>query len=125
MKRSIICISIASTVLLAGLHTAVAQPAPRRPRGIYAVVNIADAKKANPSFTTAELNAYLNNLYQDLLSNPTISGLTLQVHWNTLNPNPTTAPNAYDWSYVDDAFNQASAWNARNLGTTRKPSSSS
>ena len=88
----------------------VAQPAPRRPRGIYAVVNITDninqQRRANPS---ADLNGYFNNLFQDLLGNPAISGLTLQVHWDTLNPNPPAATNPYDWSYVDDAFNQASA----------------
>jgi hypothetical protein len=90
MKRSIAYIAIAWTVFLAGVQKPVvaqAQPAPRRPRGIYAVVNIADAQKANPSFTAVELNAYLSNLYRDLLGNPAISGLTLQVHWDTLNPN--------------------------------------
>src|ERR1700676_4305656 len=96
----------------------VAQPAPRRARGIYAVVNIEEnvnqQKKANPSIAPVELNAYFDNLFQDLLNNPAISGLTLQVHWDTLNPNPPTATNPYDWSYVDDAFNQASAWNVQN-----------
>jgi hypothetical protein len=94
------------------------QPAPRRPRGIYAVVNIEDnvnqQHKANPSITPAELNAYFENLYQDLLNNPAISGLTLQVHWDTLNPNPPAATNAYGWSFVDDAFAQASMWNVQN-----------
>lgn len=94
------------------------QPAPRRPRGIYAKVNISSyitqQRKANPSITPAELHAYFVNLYQDLLSNPAISGLALQVHWNTLNPNPPAATNPYDWSYVDDAFDRVSAWNAQN-----------
>jgi hypothetical protein len=40
----------------------VAQPTPRRPRGIYAVVNVTDninqQTKANPSITPADLNAY-------------------------------------------------------------------
>ena len=87
MKRSISC--IASAVLLAGLATALvaqAQPVPRRPRGIYAKVNIASEinqqQKANPSITPAQLNDYFNNLYQDLLGNPAISGLALQVHWD-------------------------------------------
>jgi len=101
-----------------------AQQAPRRPRGIYAVVNIEDninqQRKANPAITSAALNTYFNNLYQDLLGNPAISGLTLQVHWDTLNPNPPTAANAYDWSYVEDAFNQASAWNVQNPAQTPK-----
>jgi hypothetical protein len=36
------------------------------------------------------------------------------VHWDTLNPNPPAAASPYDWSYVDDAFNQASVWDAQN-----------
>ena len=76
--------------------------------------NVNQQKKANPSIAPVELNAYFDNLFQDLLNNPAISGLTLQVHWDTLNPNPPTATNPYDWSYVDDAFNQASAWNVQN-----------
>jgi hypothetical protein len=59
----------------------VAQPAPRRPRGIYAVVNVEgnvnQQQKANPSITPAQLDAYFNGFYQDLLSNPAISGPTL------------------------------------------------
>ena len=87
---------------------------PRRPRGIYAVVNVEDGVKANPSMTTAQLDAYFNNLYQGLLSNPAISGLTLQVHWDTLNPNAPGSAAPYLWNYVDDAFGQAAAWNTQN-----------
>jgi len=107
-----------SFLMLAPACMAQGQPVPRRPRGIYAVVNIEDnikqQQKANPSITTAALNAFFNNLYRDLLSNPAISGLTLQVHWDTLNPNPPSAANPYNWSYVDDAFAQVSAWDAQN-----------
>ena len=96
----------------------VAQPAPRRPQGIYAVVNIEENIKkeqaANPSITPAELKAYFVNLYQDLLANPAVSGLALWMNWEALNPNPPSAANPYDWTYVDDAFNRASAWNVRN-----------
>jgi hypothetical protein len=117
MKRAIIY--IISTVLLAGLAPALgAQPAPRRPRGIYAVVNVTDninqQKTGNPSITPAGLNTYFNQLYQDLLSNPAISGLTLQVHWDTLNPEAPAAAKPFNWTYVDDAFNQASMWNMQN-----------
>src|ERR1700687_3727952 len=104
-----------SFLVLAQPLLAQGQSAPRRPRGVYAVVNVTDninqQQKANPS---VDLNAYFNSLYQDLLSNPAISGLTLQVHWGMLNPNPPTASNPYDWSFVDDAFNQASLWDALN-----------
>ena len=95
-----------------------AQQASRRPRGIYAAVNIAENIKkeqaANPSITPAELKAYFVNLYQDLLGNPAVSGLALWVNWRALNPNPPAASNPYDWTYLDDALGQASAWNVRN-----------
>lgn len=81
--------------------------------GIYAVVRIEEfvtqQQKANSSITSAQLDTQLNSLYQSILSNPAISGLTLQVHWDTLNPNALPAANAYDWSSVDDAFTQASS----------------
>jgi len=109
---------VLSFLELATAFMALAQPAPRRPRGIYAKVNISESivqqQQANPSITPAQLIAYFDNLYQDLLDNPGISGLALQVHWDTLNPNPPAAANPYDWSYVDEAFNQASIWNAKN-----------
>ena len=87
------------------------QTTPRRPRGIYAVVNIMEQiavqQKANPSITPAQLDDYFNGLYQGLLSNPAVSGLVIYENWATLNPNPPTAANAYDWTYLDEAFNQA------------------
>jgi len=96
----------------------VAQPAPRRPQGIYAVVNVQENIKkeqaANASVTPAELKAYFINLYQDLLGNSAVAGLALWVNWNALNPNSPGTADAYDWTYLDDAFNQASAWNTRN-----------
>ncbi len=85
-----------------------------RPRGIYAVVSVEDEINSHPNATSAQLDTDFNSLYQDLLSNPALAGLTLQVHWNTLNPNPPSAANAYFWNYVDDAFNQAAAWNTQN-----------
>ncbi len=94
------------------------QAGPRRPRGIYAVVNIYESftneKNANPFITPPELEAYLVNLYKDLLGNPAVSGLAIWESWSIFNPNPPTAANAYDWSYLDDAFNQASTWNSQN-----------
>ena len=110
-----------TSLLLASALVALAQTSPRRPRGIYAVVNLTEninqQQKANPS---TDLNAYFNSLYRQLLANPAISGLTLQVHWDTLNPNPPATANPYDWSLVDDAFNQASALNAQNPGQSPK-----
>ncbi|MGO9231769.1 MAG: hypothetical protein ACLQKA_21465 [Bryobacteraceae bacterium] len=95
-----------------------AQPSPRRPRGIYAVVNveaeIATLQAANPSITAAQLDAGFNSFYQGLLGDPAIAGLAIRPYWATLNPNPPGAANSYYWNLVDDAFNQAAAWNAQN-----------
>jgi hypothetical protein len=71
-------------------------------------------QQANPAITTAQLDAYFNGYYQGLLNNPAIAGLALQVHWDTLNPNPPGASTSYFWNYVDDAFAQAAAWDAQN-----------
>lgn len=96
------------------LAPALIAQSPRRPRGIYAVVNVEDGINANPSMSTAQLDNYFNNLYQGLLSNPAVSGLALQVHWDTLNPNPPGSAAPYLWNFVDDAFGQAAAWNTQN-----------
>jgi uncharacterized protein (TIGR03437 family) len=98
-----------------------AQAQIRVPRGIYAVVNVEDGIKQQPkAATTAQLDAYFNTLYQGLLGNPAISGLTLQVHWDTLNPNAPTSAAPYLWNYVDDAFAQAAAWDAQNPAQSPK-----
>jgi hypothetical protein len=94
------------------------QTGPRRPRGIYAVVDINTDinlhQKANPSIAPSELHAYFNNLYSSLLDNPAVSGLTLQVGWSRLNPRPPSSPQPYDWSWMDDAFSSVDTWNAQN-----------
>jgi len=100
-------------------------PSPRRPRGIYALVNVEKAisqqQTATPPVTTpAQLNLYFNNLYQQLLADSSISGLALQVHWDTLNPNPPGAFDSYNWTYVDLAFYQALIWNIENFTKTPK-----
>ena len=114
MSRSVRHILALSFLVLA---PALVAQTPRVPRGIYAVVDtevlITEQQQTNPSITTAQLDVYFNGLYQDLLSNPAVSGLTLQVHWDWLNPNPPGATNSYAWNIVDDAFNQAAAWDAQ------------
>jgi uncharacterized protein (TIGR03437 family) len=111
-------------ILLLPLAPGLVAQTPRIPRGIYAVVDtgglINMQQQANPSITTAQLDVYFNSLYQALLSNPAVAGLTLQVRWDTVNPNPPTAANPYLWNIVDDAFNQATAWDAQNPGQTPK-----
>jgi hypothetical protein len=113
---------VVSLLLLA--QVLVAQ-GPRRPRGIYAVVNIqeqnANEMNAKPPITApAPLENFFIGLFQQLLSNPAVSGLVIYENWSRLNPNPLTDPNPYDWSYLDDAFNQAAAWNLQNPGATPK-----
>ena len=81
----------------------------RRPRGIYAVVRVEEYIKQFQKANSQQLDSQFDSLYQNLLSNPAIVGLTLQVQWNTLNPNPPSSANAYDWNSVDDAFAQATA----------------
>jgi hypothetical protein len=100
------------------LAPALVAQTPRKPRGVYAKVDISDyitlQQNANPGITPAELDAAFDSLYEDLLTNPAVSGLTLQVHWDVVNPNPPSDANPYEWSYVDDAFAQVAAWNAGN-----------
>jgi hypothetical protein len=88
------------------------QPEPRNPRGIYAKVNISDYIKQNSGFTDAQLHTDLQTVYQNLLTNPAISGLALQIHWDTLNPySPTNTLGQvpYSWKWLEDAFTLATA----------------
>jgi hypothetical protein len=85
---------------------------PLRPRGIYAVVNIEqniaqEAMAIPPVTSPAGLQGYFDFLYQELLENPAISGLAMQVHWDTLAANPPTAVGPDGWTYVNDAFAEA------------------
>ena len=98
-----------------------AQPATRRPRGIYAGVNIQEnlqkQQAANPPITPAQ---YFVNLYQDLVGYPAVSGLAIWVNWDALNPNQPPAANAYDWSFTDQAFIAVAAWNSQNPASPPK-----
>jgi hypothetical protein len=95
-----------------------------RPRGIYAVVdidsNIAELQSGNSSITTGQLHNYFNQLYPQLLGNPAVSGLTIQIGWSRLNPNDPSAPQPYDWSYLDDAFTAVGVWNTQNPAAAPK-----
>src|ERR1700721_3068200 len=100
------------TAVFAALGILAAAPdlaAQIRPRGVYAVVSVEQEfnsqTKADPAITTAQLDTAFDSFYQDLLSNPAVAGLALQVHWDTVNPNPPGAANSYYWNLVDDAFN--------------------
>ena len=87
------------------------QPLARRPVGIYAHIDLSDfikdnGKKNSSGTTTdkgkssttptdkgktstppSDLDAQFDSLFQSLLANPAISGLTVGVHWDTINPN--------------------------------------
>jgi hypothetical protein len=101
---------LACLVLLTGFASGVqAQSSPRRPRGIYAVVDVADQitkwTTEYPKITETQLASGFATLYADLLLNPAISGLAIQIHWDTLEPyDPRDYNNPYDWSYLQPAF---------------------
>ena len=80
---------------------------PRRPVGVYAKIIPSDIIKNKPR---ADWNDYFNCLYAQLVANPAVSGLCLQIHWELVNTNA----GGYDWSYVQDAFDQVSMWNTNN-----------
>ncbi len=120
------------------------QPLARRPVGVYAHIDLSDLIKDNgkgnssgttvdkgkssttptdkgiPSTPPSDLDAQFDSLFQGLLANPAISGLAIGAHWDLINPNPPTAANAYNWSYLDDAFNQVTMWNSKNPTQTPK-----
>jgi hypothetical protein len=107
--------------VLMGAWAVCAQSPLRVPRGIYAIVATAKEletlRQDNPGSTTEQLYQDLANFYSVLLGNPAVSGLTLQVHWDELNPQPPDSPAhlvAYDWTVVDLAFAAADSWNMQN-----------
>jgi hypothetical protein len=93
----------------------------RMPSGIYVVVRVEDVLQAEfellkqehkAGLTIAGSNLYLSNLYAELLKNPAVSGLAVQIHWDTLNPNPPGETNDYFWDFLDDAFTSVDSWNS-------------
>jgi hypothetical protein len=100
------------------ITTMPAQIGPRRPRGIYAELHmelvIAQQKKTNPAITEAELHTFFRNFYDNLLANPSLSGLAVGLTWNLLNPNPPSSSQPFDWSLMDDAFASVDSWNVAN-----------
>jgi len=110
---------------LAGALPVCAKPLPRTPIGIYAVVpvdkEIAVLKEGDPNITVADVDAYFYEQYTELFANPAVSGLALQIHWDTLNPYPPSDyPNAYYWDLVDLAFAEAEDWNLQHPDRTPK-----
>ncbi len=92
---------------------------PLIPKGIYAVVPVEEVLTKGYGDVqgygsvpppSPGVDSYLTTLYDELLANPAVSGLALQVQWGTLNPNPGD----YSWNYVDDAFESVQLWNSQN-----------
>ena len=94
--------------------------------GVFAKVDIEAAKKTirddykakNGGHypTTAELHILLRQLYEDLLSNGAVSGLTVGMNWDDIqleDPSKHTCnsidatPGGCDWTYLDDVFGVA------------------
>ena len=86
-----------------------AQNTVRRPLGVYVKVDVETAIAGYPGSgtpTSAQLHSYFQSLLASLVNNPAISGITIGQRWDNIQPNSATA---YDWSYIDDAFNAAAA----------------
>jgi hypothetical protein len=75
-----------------------------RRRGEFAGDAGNSRKAAGLSIKPAALNDYFINLYQLVMKDPSISGLEIQIHWDTVNPNPPGTNGDYVWDYLDDAF---------------------
>lgn len=112
---------VAWQIFDSGAIQAQSPPTPRRPLGIYAKVNISDEisarKKAGQSTDPKSLDAYFDAIYGAMLGNQAISGLLIQAHWDTLNPNPPGTNTSYDWRYVDKAFAEVKTWNGQHPGS--------
>jgi hypothetical protein len=78
----------------------------RRPLGIYATVKISDVIAQDPG---ADWTSYFDCYYAALLANPAVSGLTVEAHWDVLEP----SRGLYDFRYVQAAFDQVVAWNTQ------------
>ena len=99
-----------------------AAKAQRVPIGIYAVVPVEKVVTPlqNDGLSRKAVNNRLTSLYIGLLNSPAVSGLTLQIHWDTLNPHPPAHANPYSWDYVDDAFSAVQSWNSNNPSAAPK-----
>ena len=119
MSRKIIAFHACWVLLLVctSLPQAVAQ-ANRQPLGVYAHVVIEDLLK-QCSGPPPAAHRCLRNVYARALADPAMAGLTLGAHWDHIQLSDpacivtqTCAPgtvDGYDWSYVDDAFLEATS----------------
>ena len=127
MSRKIIAACACGLLLSAGASPSLAGEEPsRHPLGVYAHVNVETAlstKFGHSKPGPAAEHAYLQRLYKGLLENDdAVSGITLGVHWDTLEPYfpqcdidnsclpPTQDTDGYDWSWLDDVFLEANTY---------------
>jgi hypothetical protein len=82
---------------------------PREPIGVFAKADLESVmakdkaiKKCASTFG-CDIHVMFRDFYARLLDNPGISGLTVAQHWDQIQ----TAPDVYDFSFLDDAFNVA------------------
>jgi hypothetical protein len=109
--------SIIGTLIVA-LTTLSAGPlsAQKRPSGFYAKIDITAEINTHSAMSAADFKTYLNNIYNDMLSNQAVSGLALADHWDQLNPHKPirtgpSDPSPYDFKYLDWAFDDVATWN--------------
>ena len=88
----------------------------RGPLGVYAHLDIETAINNYPGSgtpTAEELHSYLRNLYASILADRAISGITLGAHWDNIQLTDPASSNGYsdgyDWSYLDEAFEEANS----------------
>lgn len=113
----VVCIFLLSCFLVTSLSAQSGQ-AVRRPLGVYVKVDIEDTIADYNALTEPKppLHTYLRSVYAGLLADEAISGITLGAHWSNIEPSDPLCvfsqsclggPDGYDWSYLDDAFEDA------------------
>lgn len=123
MPRKIIVMRACCVLLLmcAGACRAQDWDRVRSPLGVYVHVDIETAISgytgpSSPGDT--ELHKYLRNLYEGVLADPAISGITVGRRWDNIQTSDPACildhsclagPDGYDWSYLDDVFEAAHA----------------
>ena len=121
-KAAVVIVACVEMLMLSGsLAQADDWRLPRKPSGVYAKVSIEDAiagYTGPPSPTPTVLHTYLHKLYAELLADSALSGLTVGAHWDHIQVSEgfcfhdgscLFGSDGYDWSYLDDAFEEARA----------------
>ena len=78
----------------------------RAPLGVYVKVDVQDAINGYNG-PASQLHSYQQDLYESLLADPAISGLTIGANWAKLQPSAGSSSSSFDWTDLDDAFDAA------------------